>query len=132
MIDNKIRKRKIQTQYLYDKMKEEIGLNIYKYYDSEESNFFSPIFIAEGSKKGIDIARELNANGIINSTGTFGLMPANKRQVFTDYCNGIVETSRMYTPNSEKIFEKFIALSIMENMDTKKLDNIVENLKKCL
>lgn len=131
-IENKLNIRKKQTKYIYENLKDESELEIYKYYDKEESNYFSPLFIVKGNKSGIQIAKCLNTKGIINSTGTFGLIPANKRKVFENYCNGRVESDKMKTPNSEKLLKEIIALSIMENTDIDKLDVIIKNIRKML
>lgn len=131
-IENKLKIRKKQTQYLYENLCKEHQLEVYKYYDKEESNYFSPVFIARGKKKGIQIAKQLSANGIVNSTGTFGLMPANKRKVFQNYCKGLAENDRMNTPNSEMLFEEVIALSIMENTNFDELDAIIKNIRNML
>lgn len=131
-IESKLNNRKEQTQYLYDNLLEQDKIEIYKYYNQEQSNYFSPVFFSKEDGYGIKIAKQLNDKGIINSTATFGLMPANKRKVFQNYCNGLVKNDRMNTPNSEKLFKNVIALSIIENTDKDKLNAIINAIKNML
>ena len=112
-LKDKINFRRNQTKYIYEQIKNITGVNIYNYYDNENSNYFSPIFLHD---KGLDVAKKLNKNGVINSTGTFGLIPANERKVIQEYCKNLVSYDRMITPNSHKLFSKIVALSLMENM----------------
>ena len=128
-IEQKIKWRKQQTAYIYEKLKDIKSIKIYQYNEKEESNYFSPVILCND---GLTIAKQLNQEGIINSTGTFGLIPANERKVIQDYCNGKVDYDRMITPNSKRLFNNIIALSIIENTDQYKLDNIIENIRKIL
>ena len=82
-LKNKIKLRKNQTLYIYKQLKKNKKIKIYDYYSKEKSNYFSPVFLCKNGKK---IAEELNKEGILNSTGTFGLIPANERKVIQDYC----------------------------------------------
>lgn len=88
--------------------------------------FFTNFF----NDKGIDVAKKLNEKGIINSTGTFGLIPANERKVIQEYCKNLVSYDRMITPNSHKLFSKIVALSLMENMNRDKMDEIISKINK--
>lgn len=130
-ISDKINKRRQQTEYLYNRLEKNKKIEIYKYYKEEYSNYFSPVFFLKDGN-GIKIAKQLSEKGITNSTGTFGLIPANYRKVFKNYCKGKVNSDKMKTPNSEKLFKKVVALSIMENTDRKQLDNIIEKIEELL
>lgn len=121
-LKDKINFRKSQTQHIYDQIKNIKEIKIYDYYDKEESNYFSPVFLCD---KGIEVAKKLNENGIVNSTGTFGLIPANERKVIQEYCKNLINYDRMVTPNSQKLFKKIVALSLMENMDKGKMNEII-------
>lgn len=126
-LEDKVNFRRTQTKYIYERIKNTTGINVYNYYDDEFSNYFSPIFL---HNKGIKIAKKLNDNEIINSTGTFGLMPANERKVIQEYCKNIVSYDRMRTPNSHELFNKIVALSLMENMDKDKLKEVVSKINQ--
>lgn len=102
-------------------------IRIYDYYGNENSNYFSPVLLCD---KGIEVAKKLNENGIINGTGTLGLIPANERKVIQEYCKDLVSYDRMVTPNSHKIFKKIVALSLMENMGKGKMDEIISKIKQ--
>lgn len=126
-LKDKINFRKNQTKYIYEQIKNITGINIYNYYDNENSNYFSPIFLHD---KGLDIAKKLNKNRVINSTGTFGLIPANERKVIQEYCKNLVSYDRMKTPNSHKLFSKIVALSLMENIDRDKMNEIISKINQ--
>lgn len=126
-IANKIDLRKKQTSYIYERLKIIDDIKIYKYNENEDSNCFSPVIIC---KNGIKIAKELNKIGIVNSTGTFGLIPANERKVFQDYCKDKVSYDKMYTPNSKKLFNDIVALSIMEDTNQNRMDEIINEIKR--
>ena len=59
-----------------------------------------------------------------------GLIPANERKVMQDYCKILVKYDRMTTPNSHKLFSKIVALSLMENMDRDKMNEIISKINK--
>lgn len=126
-LEDKINFRKSQTRYIYEKTENMKEIKIYDYYNNEDSNYFSPVLFCD---KGIEVAKKLNENGIINSTGTFGLIPANERKVMQDYCKDLVSYDRIITPNSHKIFKKIVALSLMENTDKNKMDEIISKIKQ--
>ena len=128
-LKDKINFRRNQTKYIYEQIKNITGVNIYNYYDNENSNYFSPIFLHD---KGLDIAKKLNKNRVINSTGTFGLIPANERKVIQEYCKNLVSYDRMKTPNSHKLFSKIVALSLMKNMDRDKMNEIISKINQIM
>lgn len=128
-LKNKIDFRREQTKYIYKKLSDVKLLNKYKYFEQEDSNYFSPVFFCENGK---DIAKKISNKGIINSTGTFGLIPANERKVFCDYCKKMDCYDKMNIINSHNFFNTVIAISLMENMNMDKLDEIVLEIKKCL
>ena len=105
-------------------------ISIYKYNYNENSNLFSPIFFVNKEKSGIEVAKKLSELGIVNSTGTFGLVPANNRKVFKDYCKELIPYDKIYTPNSENLLNNIIAISLMENKTKSRLDNIIEFIRK--
>lgn len=125
-LNDKIQKRKKQTKYFYQQLKDIDGIRLYDYEDKEDSNYFSPVFLC---KNGIKIARNLNEHGIINSTGTFGLIPANERKVIQDYCKDRIDWERMKTPNSKQFFNDVIALSISESTDQARMDQMIRQIK---
>lgn len=126
-LEGKINFRKSQTKYIYEQIENIKKIKIYDYYDNEIPNYFSPVFLCD---KGIEVAKKLNENSIINSTGTFGLIPVNERKVIQDYCRDLVSYDRIVTPNSHKLFKKIIALSLVENMDKSKIDEIISKIKQ--
>ena len=128
-LETKINLRKSQTMYIYEKLKNVNGLKLYDYYSNEHSNYFSPVFLCDN---GLKVAKELNKKGVINSTGTFGLIPANERKVMRDYCKSLVSYDKMITSNSHKLFKKIVALSLMENTDKSKMDEISAKIKQIL
>ena len=131
-LDNKIEHRKLQTQYLYKQLKEVKELGIYDYKSKEESNLFSPLLWINGVNKGIKIAKALSERGIINSTGTFGLIPANNRESIKKYCSTLNMYDKIYAINSENLLNNIIAVTLMEDYDKEKLDEIVKNIKELL
>lgn len=126
-LEYKINYRKSQTKYIYEQIKHINGVKIYNYYDNEISNYFSPVFLCD---KGIKIAKRLNENGVVNSTGTFGLIPANERKVMQDYCKNLVSYDKMITSNSHKLFKQVIALSLTEDTDKMKMDEKISKIKQ--
>ena len=131
-LDNKIEHRKLQTQYLYKQLKEVKELGIYDYKSKEESNLFSPLLWINGVNKGIKIAKTLSERGIINSTGTFGLIPANNRESIKKYCSTLNMYDKIHAINSENLLNNIIAVTLMEDYDKEKLDEIVKNIKELL
>ena len=73
---------------------------------------------------------KLNENGVVNSTGTFGLIPANERKVMQDYCKNLVSYDKMITQNSHKLFKQVIALSLTEDTDKMKMDEKISKIKQ--
>lgn len=128
-IESKIKWRKEQTLYIYNNLKNNKKIKIYEYNEKEDSNYFSPIILC---KNGLNIAKRLNQMGVINSTGTFGLVPANERRVIQDYCKDKVSYDKMATLNSKQLLNNIIALSIMENTDKDKMDKIIMKIKGLL
>ena len=61
-----------------------------------------------------------------------GLIPANERKVMQDYYKILVKYDRMTTPNSHKLFQKIIALSLMENTDKVKMNEIITKIKQII
>lgn len=131
-LDEKIDLRKFQTKYLYERLKDIKGISLYKYKNEEDSNFFSPVFWINSNKKGIEIANALSKKGIINSTGTFGLIPANKRKSIKKYCSTLNMYDKINVANSENFLNNIIAITLMENYDKEKLDEIVAIVKELL
>lgn len=113
-------------------LKEVKELGIYDYKSKEESNLFSPLLWINGVNKGIKIAKALSERGIINSTGTFGLIPANNRESIKKYCSTLNMYDKIYAINSENLLNNIIAVTLMEDYDKEKLDEIVKNIKELL
>ena len=126
-LDDKIKKRKSQTKYIYEQIKNIENIKIYNYFQNEDSNFFSPVFFCKNGKL---FSNKSNKNGVINSVGTFGLVPANERKVIKDYCDNKVGYNKNFTPNSHELFEKIVAISLLENMNKSNLDEIVLKIKQ--
>ena len=131
-LDEKIEQRKLQTKYLYKKLQEIKEVSLYNYKNEEDSNYFSPLFMTNSNRDGIEIAKELSSRGIINSTGTFGLIPANKRESIKKYCSALNMYDKIYAVNSENLLNNIIAITLMENYDEEKLDEIVTIVKELL
>lgn len=131
-LDEKIDCRKFQTEYLYKKLKEIKEVSLYNYKNEEDSNYFSPLFWINSNKSVIEIAKALSNRGIINSTGTFGLIPANKRESIRKYCSTLNMYDKINVANSENLLNNIIAITLMENYDEEKLDQIVAIVKELL
>ena len=95
-------------------------------------HLFSPLLWINGVNKGIKIAKALSERGIINSTGTFGLIPANNRESIKKYCSTLNMYDKIYAINSENLLNNIIAVTLMEDYDKEKLDEIVKNIKELL
>lgn len=126
-LNTKISLRKKQTTYIYEQLKNINGIKIYDYYLNENSNYFSPVFSCDN---GIKVAKELSKKGVINSTGTFGLIPANERKVMKDYCKNLVSCDKIITSNSHKLLKRIVALSLTENTDKNEMDEMIAKIKQ--
>lgn len=127
-LSKKILQRKEQSKYVLKVLKDSIDINPYNYYCKEDSNMFSPVFFCQEPGKGILLAKVLSSCGVINSTGTFGLIPANQRLVFRDYCKKNADISCLITPNSNMLLSDLIAVSLSEKISNAQLDLMISKI----
>lgn len=127
-LNKKISHRKEQTEYVLNGIRNSIDIIPYRYYTEEDSNRFSPVFFTKDPEKGIVLATRLSENGVVNSTGTFGLIPANQRRVFRDYYEKYMDKSCLETPNSNLLLKKLVAISISENSTNDQLEAMIDKI----
>lgn len=132
------KERKSQTKYIYDSLKLIDDIELYNYYENEETNYFSPVFYIKNEKKEKKISIELARLGVLNSVGSFGLRPVQERNVFKRVINELKEKDNLQynadfnLPHSSAFFEKVISLILLPSYSKDKLDEIISKIKYVL
>lgn len=126
-----IEKRKQQTKCIYHQFKKSEKFVPYDYFSEEESNLFSIVLFKKNGTLGLHCAKYLSEKGIVNSTGSFGLISANRRKSIITYCVENNCINSLVTPHSDSFLEKVIAISIFDNTDEESLSRIIKVLDEC-
>lgn len=88
-------------------------------------NNYSPIFLL--SHENDSLLQAFSNEGILNSVGTFGLVPASKRKAIRDYLLKVSPEIIIKSTNCEQLLKKILAICITNDFNQKGLD---ENIKK--
>lgn len=112
IFDKLLEQRKFFFQYLFQMLEEIPNLSFYKPYTEESPNFYSPLIL---TSKGNEISKELSMKGVINSVGSFGLCPVNKRKFLSYY-------SQEEFTNTRNFLNQTIALFLLPTYSIEQLE----------
>ncbi|HBY20914.1 MAG TPA: hypothetical protein DEG71_07890 [Clostridiales bacterium] len=129
-LDKIIARRQHQTKYLYERLVSNEHIDIYEYFSNEDPNYFSALIFIKDGKKGIEVAKELNRYKIINSTGTFGLIPIYERNSIIKYLSNLqIKFDFNKKSNCHTLFQNIVAISVMDDFTDEKLDEIADRIE---
>lgn len=82
-----------------------------KYFEEETPNYYSPIFYLPDRYMALkeDVFKKLSQEGVLNSVGSFGFLPANERKSIVKYMENVYGEKCNETPNTKEICKNIFA-----------------------